>query len=59
MESCALFVEDLQRFELKGENWHIWGWTNIGDRRKLKLDEDSKEDIDTAARNYSLSLIEI
>jgi hypothetical protein len=43
------------RFELKGENRHIWDWTNIGDRGKLNLHEDSKEDIDTAARNYSLS----
>ena len=55
VESCALFVEDLQRFEFKGEICHIWGWTNIGDRGKFKLDEDRKEDIDTAARNYSLS----
>lgn len=58
VESCALFVEDLQRFKLTGENRHIWDWTNIGDRGKFKLDENSKEeDIDTAARNYSCPLI--
>lgn len=50
-----MFVGDLQQFEFKGEIWHIWDKTNIGDRGKFKLDEDRKEDIDTAARNYSLS----